>query len=54
MSISSVWKIKCYEQSAEPTLDLYEKYAFWKDTDDNKVYIIYRRGASDQVKVELT
>ena len=53
MAIITVWKIKNYEQSAEPTLAATERYAFWRDTDNNKVYIIYRRGVADQVKVEL-
>jgi len=53
MGIKSIWKIKSYEQSTEPVLDLYEKYAFWRDTDDNKVYLVYLRADSTQVKVEL-
>lgn len=53
MAINSIWKINYYEQATEPTLDLYERYAFWKNTTDSKVYLICRRGAGDQVGVEL-
>ena len=47
-------KIKVYSQTTEPTLSADSKMAMWIDTDDaNKVYLIFRRGTSDQVKVEL-
>jgi len=47
--------IKTYTQAAEPTLDTNNKAAFWIDSDDaNKVYLVFRRGVGDQVKVELT
>lgn len=44
-----------YEQAAEPTLSDDGVMAIWKDTDDsNRIYLVYRRGSGDQVKVELT
>lgn len=47
--------IKTYTQAAEPTLDTNNKAAFWIDSDNaNRVYLIFRRGIGDQVKVELT
>jgi len=47
--------IKTYSQNNEPTLDTDEKCCFWKDTDDaNKIYLVYRRGVGDQVKIQLT
>lgn len=52
---SSELKIKTYSQDAEPTLSADQFIAFWIDTDDsNRVYLVYRRGSGDQVKVELT
>jgi len=48
-------KIKTYSQASEPTLLEDEATAFWEDTDDsNKIYLIFRRGAADQVKIQLT
>ncbi len=48
-------KIKMYSQNTEPTLLKDEAAAFWKDTDDsNKIYLIFRRGSADQVKIQLT
>lgn len=47
--------IKVYSQDAEPTLNATNELAVWIDTDDSdRVYLVYRRGAADQVKVELT
>jgi hypothetical protein len=47
--------IKTYTQDAEPTLDTDNKAAIWVDSDDaNRVYLVFRRGVGDQVKVELT
>lgn len=47
--------IKTYEQDSEPTLDTNHKACIWIDTNDsNKVYLVFRRGSGDQVKVELT
>lgn len=44
-----------YAQNDEPVLGADDTWAFWKDTDDsNRVYLVYRRGSGDQVKVELT
>ena len=45
--------IKRYNQSAEPNLT--NTYiSFWRDTDDGKVYLIYKDATSGQKKVELT
>jgi len=47
--------LKAYEQDDEPTLDTDNKAAIWIDTNDsNRVYLVFRRGSGDQVKVELT
>jgi len=47
--------IKVYSQASEPTLDVDNKMCIWIDTDDsNRVYLVFRRGSADQVKVELT
>jgi len=47
--------IKTYDQAAEPTLDTDQKACFWIDSDDSdKVYIVFRRGDRDQVKIQLT
>lgn len=46
--------IKLYSQNNEPTLTIDNNLAIWIDTDDsNRVYLLYRRGTSDQVAVEL-
>jgi hypothetical protein len=46
--------IKVYDQAAEPTLDVDNKLALWKDSDDSdRTYLVFRRGAGDQIKVEL-
>jgi len=46
--------IKTYAQIGEPALDTDGKCCFWKDTDDaNKIYLVYRRGVGDQVKIQL-
>lgn len=48
-------KIKVYSQISEPTLDTDEKIAIWKDTDDSdRIYLIFRKSAGDQVKIELS
>lgn len=48
-------KIKLYSQAAEPALSADDYLALWKDTDDsNRIYLVFRRGTGDQVKVELT
>jgi hypothetical protein len=53
-TINNEAKIKVYEQNAEPTLTENKVMAYWVDTNDsNRVYLIYRRGDSDQVKIEL-
>lgn len=48
-------QLKYYASSAEPILANNNTSAIWKDTDDsNKIYLVFRRGVADQVKVELT
>lgn len=42
-----------YEQSAEPTLSDNGTACFWKDTDDSKVYLVFKN-SDGQKKVELT
>lgn len=47
--------IRVYSQDAEPALAATSEIAIWIDTNDaNRVYLIFRRGAADQVKIELT
>lgn len=49
-------KIKVYAQDTEPTLSENQYMAMWEDTSESgspRVYLIYRRGAGDQVSVEL-
>ena len=47
--------MRVYSQAAEPVLSIEHELAIWIDTDDSdKVYLVYRRGAGDQVMVELT
>jgi hypothetical protein len=47
--------LKQYAQDTEPVLAANGNMAIWIDTDDsNKVYFLYRRGAGDQVAVELS
>lgn len=48
--------IPILESSTEPTLSADNDVIFWKDlsTTPNKIYLVLRRGSSDQVKVELT
>jgi len=47
-------KIKVFAQASEPTLNADEYMAIWKDTgEDNRVYLLFRRGIGDQVAVEL-
>jgi hypothetical protein len=44
--------IKVYAQASEPTLTADNRIAIWIDTDDaNKVYLLFRRGSGDQVKI---
>ena len=48
-------KIKVYSQDDEPTLSADQRCAYWIDTNDSdKVYLVFRRGTGDQVKIELT
>jgi len=43
-----------YSQDGEPTLDTDHKMCIWIDTDDSdRVYLVFRRGSADQVKIEL-
>lgn len=47
--------IPTYSQGTEPILLSNGDVAFWINTADlNRVWLLYRRGAGDQVKVELT
>lgn len=47
-------KFGILEQATEPTIPADGWSIFWKDTDDsNRIYLVYRRGSGDQVKVEL-
>ena len=44
-----------YDQATIPTLSADQKMAIWKDSDDtDRIYLVFRRGAGDHVKVELT
>jgi hypothetical protein len=53
--VSDVLNIKTYAQDAEPSLVNDGDCCFWKDTNDsNRIYLVYRRGAADQVMAELT
>jgi len=46
--------LRTYSQEAEPKLEADNKIAIWIDTaDNNRVYLIFRRGDEDQVAVEL-
>ena len=48
-------KIKTYTQGTEPTLSASQSMALWiNSSNSSRVYLIYRRGADDQVKIELT
>lgn len=47
--------IKYVENATQPTLTSNGAICLWKDTDDaNKIYIVFRRGSGDYVKVQLT
>ncbi len=47
--------LKVYDQNDEPTLDTNGKAAIWMDADDSdRIYLVFRRGSGDQVKIELT
>lgn len=46
--------IQVFAQVGEPALAADGNMAIWKDTDDtNRIYLVFRRGAADQVLVEL-
>ena len=48
-------QVLVYKQNVAPTIPVGYNFAIWQDTvNANKAYFIYRRGESDQVKVELT
>jgi hypothetical protein len=48
-------KCQVFDQASEPTLNVDERFAFWKDSDDSdRLYLIFRRASGDHVKVELT
>jgi hypothetical protein len=47
--------MKMYNQAEIPTLDADQKLVIWMDANDaDKIYLVYRRGTGDQVKVQLT
>ena len=47
--------LRTVSQAAQPTLEADNTACIWIDTDDsNKVYLLFRRGGSDYVKVQLT
>lgn len=44
-----------YSADDEPALSADHKMCIWIDTNDsNRVYLVFRRGSEDQVKIELT
>ena len=48
-------KLKVYPQATEPTLDADDYIAIWVDTDAaDQTWMVFRRGAGDQVKVEMS
>ncbi len=48
-------KILSYTQATEPDLAADSNMAIWVDSSvSNRVYLVYRRGTADQVKIELT
>lgn len=52
--MSRIDKLVRYEQTTEPVLAQDGDVAIWQDTSDNdRTYLVQRRGSSDQVKVEL-
>jgi len=55
LGVVGEFSMKVYAQDAAPTLTADNFMAIWKDTDDsNRVYLMFRRGTGDQVKIELT
>jgi len=57
VEIAGELKIEVYEQGTEPTLTADNFMAMWKDTSVSgspDVYLIFRRGSGDQVKVLLS
>jgi hypothetical protein len=47
--------IRLYSSNSMPDLPETGMAAFWKDTDNsNKIYLIFKRGVGDTVKVQLT
>lgn len=47
-------KLKVYVQTAEPTLANDYDTCIWVDSDDsNRTYLVFRRGAGDQISVEM-
>ncbi len=45
--------IKYYEQAGEPTVATDGNAVLWKDTDDSRVYLVFKN-SDGQKKVELT
>jgi len=46
-------RLGVYEQVREPLLTIERELAVWLKTDTNQVFLIYRRGKNDQVKLEM-
>lgn len=48
-------QLPTFRQAAEPVLAADDDQCIWVDTDDgDTTYLVFRRGAGDQVKVELS
>uniref|UniRef100_A0A6M3IVP1 Putative lectin/glucanase superfamily protein n=2 Tax=viral metagenome TaxID=1070528 RepID=A0A6M3IVP1_9ZZZZ len=55
LTLTGEANLKLYSQDAEPSLGADGNCAFWKDTNDfDRIYLVFRRGTGDQVKIELT
>lgn len=54
LSVGGKVRIQVLSQAAEPTLSEDGQMVVWIDSDDsNRVYLVFRRGSGDQVKVEF-
>lgn len=52
VSILGELSIKVVAQATEPTISADNRMVIWKDTDDSdKIYLVFRRGSGDQVKL---
>jgi len=55
ISANGPFTIQKYNQGSEPTISADGYMVLWINSNDaNRVYLIFRRGSGDQVKVELT